>query len=245
MRFIDIHCHILPGIDDGPESLEMSLRMIKIAADDGISHIFATPHIIKGVYDNNTQKIRKGIEALRLHISEKITIYTGADVRITPDIMLKIEKGEMPTLNGSKYMLIELPHFVIPPNIDMLIFDLRKAGIIPIITHPERHITLTKKFFVLKRLRDIGAMYQLTAMSVSGELGKNIQKISFSMIDGGFIDFIASDAHNARERPPVLSNAYNVIVRSYGYEAAETIFLKNPEKILSCESIESKFSKSC
>ena len=232
MNFIDIHCHILPGLDDGPLTLEESLTMVEIARKDGISHIFATPHIIDGMYDNGVAKIMDTVEHLRAHVSDKVDIFYGADIRITFDLIERIERGEVLPLNSPRYMLIEFPEYVVPPHVDNLIFNLRHRGITPIITHPERHLRLMQDQSALGMLRDSGAMCQITAMSVTGGFGRSIRKACFGMIEKGLVDFVASDAHNPKGRPPILSKAYETVKKEFGRGLSERIFFSNPRMIV-------------
>jgi len=232
LNFIDIHCHILPGLDDGPPDIKESLRMIEVAREDGISHIFATPHIMDGVYNNSASKIIDSVEHLRAKVSDKMGVFSGADIRITFDLIERLERREVLTLNGSQYMLIEFPEYVVPPHVDNLIFNLRHRGITPIITHPERHLRLMHDLSALSKLRDTGALCQITAMSVTGAFGKPIRKASFAMIKKGLVDFIASDAHNAGGRPPILSKAYGDIKKEFGSDVSDRIFFSNPGMIM-------------
>ena len=232
MGFIDIHCHILPGIDDGPETLAESLEMIEMACDDGASHIFATPHILKGLHNNSSETIMSSLNNFRDHVNNGMEVLYGADVRISNDLIDLIERKEIPTLNGSEYLLLEFPFYVMPPNIETMIFTLRQRGIIPIIAHPERYPYLMRNLQQMKRLRDMGVLYQVTAMSVTGGFGRDICGTCFSMIKEGLVDFVASDAHNSKLRPPILSRAYKEIKKEFNTEAAERLFFQNPRKIL-------------
>jgi protein-tyrosine phosphatase len=232
LSFIDIHCHILPGLDDGPQHIDESLKMIEVAIEDGISHIFATPHIIDGMYDNRGSEIMLAVENLRMRMKGALTIYYGADVGVTFDLIERIERKEVPALNGSGYMLIEFPEYIIPPHVDNLFFNLRHRGITPIITHPERHLRLMRDLSALGMLLDSGAMCQITAMSVTGEFGKSARRACFAMIEKGFVDFVASDAHNSRGRPPILSKAYETIKKEFGNDLSEKIFFSNPKMIV-------------
>lgn len=232
MGFIDIHCHILPGMDDGPEDIKGSLEMAGIAVDDGISHIFATPHIIDGLYDNKTREIAIAVDTLKRHIPASITILCGADVRVTHDMISRVEKGDIPTLSGSRYLLMEFPQYVLPPHMDDLIFNLRQRKIMPVITHPERHMPLMNDPSALGKLRAAGALYQITAMSITGDFGRDARKFSLFMMERGLADFVASDAHNPDRRPPVLSKAYRETERLFGNEIADRLFFHNPMRIL-------------
>ena len=232
MNFIDIHCHILPGLDDGPLTIKESLEMIEMAKKDGISHIFATPHIIDGMYDNSVGGIIDSVERLRAHVSDKVDIFYGADVRITFDLIEKIERGEVLTLNSPRYILIEFPEYIVPPHVDNLIFNLRHRGITPIITHPERHLRLMRDLSSLGTLREEGALCQITAMSITGGFGKSIKKACFNMIEKELVDFVASDAHNSKARPPILSRAYEDIHKEFGRDISDRIFFSNPKMIV-------------
>ncbi|HAM51440.1 MAG TPA: capsule biosynthesis protein CapC [Nitrospiraceae bacterium] len=232
MNFIDIHCHILPGIDDGPVDMRESVEMARMAIDDGISTIFATPHIMDGVYDNTTLKIKEAYGELLSSLPAGITLLCGADVRISPDMIKKIERGDIPTLHGSGYLLIELPHFVIPPSMNDFVFNLKQRGMTPILTHPERHLLLSKNLTVLKSLRSFGAMIQITAQSIIGGFGRDIRKASISMLKEGLVDFVASDAHNLRKRPPQLSAACRQVEALFGDETARRLFALNQKQIV-------------
>lgn len=232
MNFIDIHCHILPGLDDGPETLEESIEMAKIALHDGISHLFATPHITDGVYENNTRGILNSVGGFKSHLPDGMTLLYGADVRLSIDLIKRIENGDIPTLSNSGYLLIEFPNYSIPPNMDNLIFNLRHRKIIPVITHPERHMLLSNDIKVMKMLKDSCAMFQITAMSITGEFGRQVKKVSLNMIEKGFADFVATDAHDAERRTPILSLAYKEVKKEFGADTADRIFFDNPGKIL-------------
>ena len=232
MGFIDIHCHILPGLDDGPETIEQSLEMLKIAADDGISHIFCTPHVYPGVYDNNTAGIRRAVDELQKRAENDVSLYSGGDVRVVPDLVQRVARGDAPTLDGSPYLLLEFPSQFIPPYTSRLIFDLRQNGLIPIVTHPERYAYFAKDFTPLKILREQGCLFQLTAMSFSKNVHKEVRKNTLAMMKKGFVDFIASDAHSSSHRIPVLSQAYEEVQRVLGKEIAHKIFFENPQNIV-------------
>jgi protein-tyrosine phosphatase len=232
MGFIDIHCHILPGLDDGPESIEESLEMVKMASSDGTSHIFCTPHVYPDVYDTTTDSIKLVRDELKSKVPNGTKLFFGGDLRITPDLAERLTKQEVPTLSGSPYLLIEFPPQIIPHYTSRLIFDLRQQGLIPIITHPERYAFFARDFAGLNVLREQGCKFQLTAMSLTKNVAKEVRKVTYAMIENGFADFIASDAHSTGHRAPVLSRAYSEVERKFGKELAEKIFFKNPQRIL-------------
>jgi protein-tyrosine phosphatase len=224
-------------MDDGPSDMEESLKMVKIAAEDGISDIFATPHVLPGTYDNRKNKISAAVERMRNLSPEAVSIFCGADVRVAVDLLERIESGEVPTLNDTGYMLVEMPDYIVPPNVDNLIFNLRHRGIIPIITHPERHLRLMHDLPALGRLRDSGALCQITAMSITGGFGKGLRKVSMEMIKRGLVDFVASDAHDLRNRRPVLSNAYEEVKKEFGAGISDMLFFANQKKIIDAAKV--------
>lgn len=232
MGFIDIHCHILPRIDDGPDSVEESLEMVRMAANDGTSCIFCTPHVYPDVYDTTTESIKQARDELQSMVPNGTKLFVGGDARIVPDLVERLEKQEVPTLGGSPYLLIEFPSQVIPYYTGRLIFNLRQKGLIPIVTHPERYAYFAKDFAALRVLRDQGCMFQLTAMSLTREVAKELRKVTYNMIENGFADFIASDGHSTRHRAPILSRAYEEVRRQFGKDFTERVFFKNPQQIL-------------
>src|SRR5436190_353543 len=140
-KLIDLHCHLLPGIDDGSKDLATSLAMAHMAAADGIGTIACTPHILPGVYNNTGPAIRAAVDRLRRCIAEaglSIALVTGADVHIAPDLGVQLREGRVLTLNDSRFLLVEPPHHVLPPRFEDLIFGLQASGYVPILTHPER-----------------------------------------------------------------------------------------------------------
>jgi protein-tyrosine phosphatase len=219
--FVDIHCHILPGLDDGPARIEESLRMLEIARKDGVSSIVATPHIKVGVHDTGISDIEKGIAVMQQY-GEVPKLFIGADVEISFDLIEKIKKGVVPLINNGRYLLVEFPAFgfLSEQFINELLFNLRLLNIYPIITHPERNILFLEHSRILLGLIHHGAYCQVTAMSITGEFDSKIQK------------FTASDAHDSVRRPPILSMAYQKVCKLFNEDIAQKTFIDNPEKIL-------------
>ncbi|NIO49110.1 MAG: exopolysaccharide biosynthesis protein [Candidatus Aminicenantes bacterium] len=238
---IDLHCHILPGIDDGPSDIETSIRMSKIAADDGITHIVATPHF-KYNEKPTIDDIKDRLKMLEERVNKeniRVKFSSGADIGLTYELTYGIDKNEIPTINGSRYFLLELPN-IIPPNLDNFLFTAELKGFVPIITHPERNYSLLSFPEKMEALRDSGALFQLTAMSITGEFGTPIKKFSQMLLKKGFIDFVASDAHSAGWRNPVLSSAYWEITELFDEDEAQRIFLKNPLAVVENREISKK-----
>jgi len=230
---IDIHCHILPAIDDGPGDIEGSISMARIAADDGISRIVASPHF---KYDERPTigDIRRSIAMLQEKVKEQnipVQLLCGADIRLTYELINGIEKGDIPTVNESRYFLLELPDLV-PPNLDNFLFSAELRGLVPVITHPERNYSLLLSPEKIVALRGSGALFQLTAMSVTGEFGSQVKSFSHMLLKKGYADFVASDAHGSRRRRPVLSKAYREVSGILGKKNTERIFFENPSAVI-------------
>jgi protein-tyrosine phosphatase len=227
---IEIHCHILPGIDDGPKDIETSLQMMRIARDDGIAHIIATPHYRYNDEGPSAKDITDRAELLRAKAAEEgisINILSGADIGLNYELIDGIEGKSIPTLNSSRYFLIELPD-LIPPNLENLFFTAELSGLIPIITHPERNYSFFSSPKKLEDFRASGSLVQLTAMSITGEFGSNIQKFSHMLLKKGLVDFIATDAHSTGSRKPILSKVYKEVTRLLNEKEASRLLIDNP-----------------
>lgn len=236
---IDIHCHILPAIDDGPSDLQKTLEMLRIAAGDGITHIVATPHYRHGE-PPTVQDIRGKIALVQTEMAKNnitVKLMEGADIRLTYELMEGIEKNEIPTINNSSYFLLELPD-LIPPHVNDFLFEARVRGFVPVITHPERNHSLISFPEKIKALKDAGALIQLTAMSVTGNFGRQIKKFAGQLLKKGYVDFIATDAHSTRQRPPLLSKAYMETVAVLDKVRGDRIFFDNPEALVENREIE-------
>lgn len=230
---IDIHCHILPGIDDGPSDLQITLEMLSIAAADGITHIVATPHYRHGETPT-MQDIQEKAQQVRAEMTKKniaVKLLGGADIRLTYELMKGIQKSEIPTINNSRYFLLELPE-IIPPHLDEFIFETKVKGFVPVITHPERNYSLLRAPEKTDAMRKAGALFQFTAMSVTGNLGRQIKKFTLRFFKKGYVDFVATDAHSTVHRPPLLSKAYRETVGILGKAEADRIFFDNPRAVI-------------
>ena len=230
---IDIHCHILPGIDDGPTDLQTTMEMLSIAAGDGITHIIATPHYRYGETPDMPD-IQEKLQQVRAEMDKNgiaVKLLGGADIRLTYELMKGMEKNEIPTLNSSRYFLLELPD-IIPPHLNEFIFETRLKGFVPVITHPERNYSLLISPEQADSLHEAGALFQLTAMSVTGSLGRQIKKFTLRLFKKGYADFVATDAHSTGRRPPLLSKAYLETAGILGKAGADRIFLDNPRAVI-------------
>lgn len=235
---IDIHSHILPQMDDGPDKWETTLEMCKIAVNDGIKKIVATPHINE-VYNCDPITIRKRVKELNQKIKGvyDIEVLAGADVHLTYDLLDRVKRGEILTINDKRYLLLELPHNLITVNIEKIIFELRLAGILPILTHPERNSVLQNNPQKIYNLVNIGVYIQITGMSLTGGFGKKAMGCAEKLLKSSLVHSIATDAHSLTARPPLLSPALNKAKRIIGENAARRLVYDIPQKIIEGEEI--------
>lgn len=234
--FIDIHCHILPNMDDGPMDSAESAAMMSLARTDGTAGIVATPHVLTGVYDNTRRMIGQAVAELRRQ-DRDIQIYAGAEVRLSFDIAERIDTQELPLINDKNFLLLELPPFLLPPLAALvrLIGSLKERNIHPIFSHPERSLPLRNDPSVMQKLISCGALFQITAMSLSK--GGEVRKSALSMIRKGHVHVVASDAHDLLERPPLLSLAFRMVMDDFGESVAQRLFRDNPLKVIRGEAI--------
>jgi protein-tyrosine phosphatase len=232
---IDLHCHLLPALDDGAPDLDTSLAMARLAAADGITVTACTPHILPGVHRNSGPQILKAVEDLALALAAHeipLRVVAGADIHITPDLLKGLASGYLPTLNGSRYFLLEPPQHSAPPRFEDFVWSVVAAGFVPIITHPERLAWVEAHYSSFKRLATSGAWMQLTASSILGHFGRRVKRVSERMLDDGLVHIVASDGHNAGRRPPVMGAARAAIAMRLGDAEADRVVLSRPQVIL-------------
>lgn len=233
---IDIHCHLLPEIDDGSQSVQMSLEMARIALADGITQTVCTPHIYPGVYPNERGDICRRVADLAqaLRVADlPLEITYGADIQMVPELLVGLRAGRMATIHGTRYFLFEPPHFVVPPRFADLIFDVLASGYVPIITHPERLTWLDEDHYdwFADAAAD-GAWIQLTADALIGHFGKQAKRWSERFLGDGLVHVLASDGHDDRHRPPVLSRGRQAAERWVGAAEAERLVVERPSAVL-------------
>ena len=232
---IDLHCHILPGIDDGATDLNVALQMARIAVDDGISTIACTPHIMPGVFDNVGADIRSLVRGLQAALENEeipLTLVSGADAHMDPSLLEGLESGEVPSLGGTRYFLLEPPHHIPPPRLEAFAFGLLTAGYVPILTHPERLSWIESHYGVIERLAASGVLIQLTGDSVIGKFGRRPRYWAERLLDEKMADLLASDAHDTRERPQRLAQARDAVGKRCGEATALRLVATSPLAIL-------------
>lgn len=232
---IDLHCHILPGIDDGAPDLRTALRMAHMAVEDGITVTACTPHIMPGVYDNAPSAIRNQVEFLRQALREAaipLDLVTGSDAHMQPDFAAAIAEDRILTLHKSRYVLFEPPHNLAPLRLEECLFDIQVAGYVPVLTHPERLLWIERQYPLITRLAQAGIWMQITAGSLTGLMGKAPKYWAERMLSEGLVHILASDAHNCTTRPPLLSHAYAAAARLVGPDEATHLLVTRPLGII-------------
>ena len=226
---IDLHCHILPGIDDGPVDMQTSIDMAMIAAEDGIETIVATPHI-KDIL-HSTFKLRALVSQLNIYLELQnipVKVLLGGDVFA----LLNPSHFKDYTINNSRYILLEFPHNYLPSNNKDILFSLALNGICPIITHPERNLAIIKKPDLLLDMLYGNVLVQITAGSLTGKFGRDEQACARYLLRKEAVHFIATDAHSSEFRRPVLSEGVEYAGKILGKERAMKLVRDNPEAVL-------------
>lgn len=216
---IDLHCHILPGIDDGAQNMDDSIRMARKAVSDGITHILCTPHH-NGKYYNPKAKVINAVNELQAELDRQqipLTLFEGQEVRIQGELIQAIDKDEILFTDlANTYLLIELPTLEIPGYTEQLLYSLLDRQYVPIIVHPECNLGFQKDVNKLVHFLDMGVLAQMTAPSIVGVYGKKTQKVAKQMLDHDMVQMIASDAHALEMRDFYLKEAYEYIGEEYG-----------------------------
>jgi len=225
---VDLHCHILPGLDDGAATMEESAAMAESAIADGITHVVATPHS-NSKYFFDFARVRRLRDELQTKAGERLKIATGCDFHLNPENLESLRKdARQYCINQRDFLLVEFNEFSIPPSMDQALHVIQLAGVQPVITHPERNAILRSRPERLKKWIRQGCFAQVTGGALSGGFGAGSQQDALRWIAEGLIHFVASDAHNTRSRPLRLQAAYNVVVDRFGEEKARALFHDNP-----------------
>ena len=231
---VDLHHHLLPGLDDGAPDLATSLKMARMAADDGITHVVCTPHA-SGRYHFDPQRNQELLAELRQVVSDggiRLILGSGCDFHLSYDnVRDALENPRRYTINGGEYLLIELPDYGLPPTLEETFYSLRLGGMTPILTHPERNPSLQQDVSRLKSWIRDGMLTQVTAASVTGLMGRKAQKLAERLLADRWVHFIATDAHNIGSRPPQMRAACDAIAGRYGEQYAQRLCTENPQAV--------------
>jgi len=236
---IDLHCHLFPGIDDGPRELSDSIELTKLAVENGITHAVVTPHITPGRYDNDLFSISTAYQAFKQALIDyeiKLNIGMAAEVRLGPEIFTLFDEERLPFLGefeGRKVLLLEFPHDHIPPGSDKMVKWLFDHNIVPMIAHPERNRDIIRKISKLQPFVETGCLLQITASSLVGNSGPQAEQCAMTILEKGWVTILASDAHNLHKRLPEIEPGRAVVEEILGKEASWKMVRDIPWEIAS------------
>ncbi|MGD0799351.1 MAG: CpsB/CapC family capsule biosynthesis tyrosine phosphatase [Acidobacteriaceae bacterium] len=228
---VDIHHHLLPGLDDGSDSLETSVAMAAISVAEGITHVVCTPHA-NGVYAFEPEINALRIGQLRARLAADripLTLGLGCDFHLSFDNVRRAQEDPARfSINGLGYLLVEVPDYGLPPGLTETFYDLQLAGLTPILTHPERNPTLQHDPDRLKDWLRSGVLIQVTADSLTGHKGKAAERMAHQLLADRWVHFLATDAHNLTSRPPRIKQAHDLVAERFGTSYAHALCVTNP-----------------
>ena len=235
-QYVDIHCHCLPGLDDGPATMSESLALCRALVEDGEAAAIATPHQLGRFSEcNEAAQIREAVSIINEELKSNdiaLSVIAGADVRVDERICKLLEADKVLTLaDGGKYILLELPHEVFI-DIEPLLADLGSMGIQAIISHPERHSGLAKEPDILSKWLECPAHFQVTAGSLLGCFGSEAERFGWQLLSSGWASFVATDCHDLDGRRPCIGVAFERISDRLGETAARLVCIENPLRVL-------------
>ncbi|HEV3256203.1 MAG TPA: CpsB/CapC family capsule biosynthesis tyrosine phosphatase [Gemmataceae bacterium] len=241
LPFTDMHCHLLPGIDDGPADWEASLALARLAVAEGVGTMIATPHQLGRYEANSAARIWQLVIEARQRLADAgipLILLPGADVRVHEDLPELVRRRQVLTLaDRHVHLLMELPHEQVIP-LGQLIYRLHAAGICCILSHPERNGALLQNRELLRPWVQQGCLMQITAGSITGHFGPDVQRMSRRLLEEGLVHLVGSDAHDVNRRPPRLAAAYDLVGRWLGADVADKLFLTNAEAVARGGTIE-------
>lgn len=231
---IDIHHHLLPGLDDGSPNLATSVDMARMAFADGITHVVCTPHA-SAQFEFEPERIADRAAELRAALAAAgvpLTLGIGCDFHLSYDnIQAALAAPRRFSINGGPYLLVELPDFGLSPTLTDTFYQMQLVGISPILTHPERNSTLQKDNIRLAEWIRAGVLVQITANSVTGNMGKAAERMSHELLSRRWVHFIATDAHNLTSRPPRMQQVHAGVTQRYGKTYADRLCIYNPRAV--------------
>ena len=235
---VDIHSHILPGLDDGAKDLAESLAMLRLAAESGTTDIVATPHANHD-YRFQPERIEEKIAELEAAVGAAIRIHRGCDFHLTYDnIQEALAHPTKYAINHYRYVLVEFSDLLIPKSTEDVFYRMQAAGMVLIITHPERNPLLYRKLDQVGDWVAAGCLLQVTAHSLAGLFGRQAKEFAHRLLERNLVHFIASDAHDSEFRTPALKDAYDYVARKFGPARAEALLVTNPRATLTGDPVE-------
>jgi len=234
---IDIHCHPLPATDDGAKTLDEAVEMCQMAAADGITHLVATPHC-NYHYEFNPESNRAKLADLQRAVGENPKLMLGCDFHLSYENLQALAKSPRDySLNGTQYLLVEFAEHFVPEHMDNVFYEIECAGLTPILTHPERNPVVLRKPELVHHWITRGCLVQVTAQSYTGRFGTRAQNAVEKWLEQNLIHFFASDAHDVKHRPPLLSGCYQKLVETQGEGLAELLLTKNQEAVINGKAL--------
>ncbi len=227
-QVFDIHYHLLFNLDDGPKTIEDSLALAEASIGEGVTHVVCTPHA-NDFYTYNSELCREEIATLNEHLNGRLTLGLGCDFHLSYENIEDLNRDQTKyTINGNQYLLVEFSDYGIPLTMSDVFHRMTLSGIVPILTHPERHRGLVANPDRMVDWIRFGCLVQITAASLLGRFGKEAQSFSHRLLKQNWVQFIASDAHSIQRRPPSMAPAYDAVKARYGQETADRLCLHNP-----------------
>ncbi len=235
---VDVHCHIIPEVDDGARSWEMAAKMCRMAAADGIDHIVATPHA-NDEFSYNRQSLSQPLDRLRQVAGSSLSFSLGCDFHFSyENVEGALAQPERYVIENTRYLLIEFSDYGIAPSTGDTLFRLITRGLTPIITHPERNPLLQRELEKVVPWIEIGCLVQVTANALTGRWGETARHAADWLLRHEAVHLLATDAHDTKDRPPILSTARDIVAQSYGADVAKALVEDNPRAIVSGKNTE-------
>jgi len=234
---IDIHCHLLPGIDDGPATLADALALARALVEDGVTHVVATPHVYPGLYNNLRSSIGPVAKFFAAELRQAglpLHLSWAGELRLTPEVLDLMQQDELPSLgthNGLRTVLLEMPDGQVPMGAERFVSQLLQHKYLPIIVHPERNKGVMDNIDRLRPLVEMGCPVQVTAASLVGGFGSRAQDTALDLLDEGWVSVVATDAHNLGGRRPRLSEARTWLEQNLGAETAHELTVAMPARL--------------
>jgi protein-tyrosine phosphatase len=237
-ELVDIHYHLLFGVDDGPKTLEESLAVAEASIKEGVTHIVATPHA-NHEFNFDPAVNREKLSTLNDRLGGRVTLALGCDFHLSYENLEDIRRDRSKyTINGKQYLLVEFSDASIPVATTDILYDLQLNGILPIITHPERNQILVHNPRRMAEWIRGGSLVQVTAASLTGRFGRRAKAMSYDLIQKNWVHFVASDAHSVDGRPPAMAEGYQALENDFGKDAAERLCVRNPRAAFYGEQLE-------
>lgn len=240
MVMVDLHCHLLPGIDDGSKSMAISLRLVREATENGVTHALLTPHHMNGRYVNHKRDVIRRTKEFQEQLNAHhipLTVFPGQEVRINGQLLEALDKDDILFADtGNKYLMLEFPDDDVPHYTNQMIFDLQRRGIIPVIVHPERNTMIMKKPELIYQLLEKGCLSQITASSYVGTFGKKVENFTRQLIEAGQGYVFASDAHDLPGRKYEMCQAFKKMSHEFG-QSESNQWQANARSIINGETV--------